>query len=71
MTVLIVMIWALIAGFQIGAGWVINRGYGPFLWGFTHPFSRRPEVQADLAEIQYATLRSTESRWQSKPKGAR
>lgn len=40
MTALIAAL-ALIVGFQLGAGWVIERGYGPFLWGFTHPFSRR------------------------------
>lgn len=32
---------AVIAGFQLGAGWVIERGYGPFLWGFTHPFDKQ------------------------------
>lgn len=71
MTVLMVMILALIAGFQLGAAWVIDRGYGPFLWGFTHPFSKRPESLADLAEIQDGLAKHRESLWQSKPRSPR
>lgn len=61
MTALIAAL-ALIVGFQLGAGWVIERGYGPFLWGFTHPFSRRTlaEIQDELATYRIDRYRRSE-----------